>query len=46
MGYIIKDWAGNEMNFGVFGSFDEAWDYLLNRFENDEDLGEFEVYAV
>lgn len=23
--YIVKDWAGNTMEWGTFNSFDEAW---------------------
>ena len=43
--FIIQDWAGNELtDFGTFKSFDDAWEFLLSKFDNDEDLGEF--YAI
>ena len=41
--YKIYDWASNEMNFGEFETFDDAWCYLLERFEDDDDLGEYYV---
>lgn len=41
--FKIYDWANNEMPFGDFKTFEEAWDYLLTKFENDEDLEEYEV---
>lgn len=45
--FIIKDWTGNIMfNGKTFKTFDDAWDYLFSRFDNDEDLEEFFVEKV
>lgn len=45
MKYIIKDWAGNHMfKDKVFNSSEEASDFLINEFPNDDDdLGEYFV---
>lgn len=44
--FRIIDWAFNEMNFGHFKSFQDAWGFLYGKFESDEDLGEYEVVPV
>lgn len=42
--YLIYDWAGNlKFNGQSFDTFEDAWEYLYERFETDEDLGEFYV---
>jgi hypothetical protein len=41
--FVIKDWAGNTMNYGQFHSFDDAWEYLQEKFESEEDLQEYFV---
>lgn len=44
MRFIIYDWAGNQpFPSESFDSFQDAWDFLLSRFTEDEDLGEFYV---
>jgi len=40
--YIIKDWAGNEMNWGTFTSFEDAWDCIYTRLTHLSDE-EFEI---
>jgi hypothetical protein len=40
--YIIQDWAGNVMNFGEFDSFEDAWSYIYEHFQED-DYQEFYV---
>jgi len=48
--YVIKDWAGNLMlefkNYGVFAHSEEAFDYLLQRFPNDDDFDEYQVLEL
>lgn len=44
--FIVEDWAGNEMNYGTFATFEDAWDYLLGKFSKDEDLQEYFVTEV
>ena len=41
----IFDWAGNDLTgfYGTFESFEDAWDILFDRFESEDDLGEFQV---
>jgi hypothetical protein len=41
--FVVKDWADNLMNFGSFESFDDAWGYLLEKFESEDDLQEYFV---
>lgn len=41
--YIIQDWTGAVMNFGEFYTFQDAWDFILNKFPNDEDRDEYFV---
>lgn len=31
------------MNFGSFETFEDAWDYIFDKFENEEDREEFHV---
>lgn len=42
--FVVEDWAGNEMNWGTFKTFEAAWHEIMTRFESDEDRGEY--YAV
>ena len=40
--WVIKDWTGKTMFNGMeFATFDAGWDFLLENFSNDDDLGEF-----
>ena len=43
--YIIVDWANNPTfgEFTTFETFEDAWEFLLEKFESDEDLQEFYV---
>jgi len=42
--YIILDWAGNhKFKEKVFFSFELAFDFLLTKFPNDDDLQEFQI---
>jgi len=42
--YIIEDWAGTRKFFPLtFNTIDEASDFLLQQFSNDEDLQEFGI---
>ena len=42
MSYVIKDWAGNTLINGYdrlpleFDSFDEAWEYIHQTFQEDD----------
>ena len=39
--YYIKDWAGNyKFNYRTFPSHEDASEFLLTRFPDDEDLQE------
>lgn len=41
--FAIYDWANNELtDHGTFASFDIAWDYIYQNFEED-DFQELEV---
>lgn len=51
--YKIVDWAGNDcLTEQVFSTFEEAWDYIDERFQHldgeelDNTLSEYEVVAV
>lgn len=44
--WIIQDWTGREMNWGVFASFDEAWEAVYKRFRNEEDYQEYYATEV
>lgn len=45
--YYIKDWAGNYMfNYMTFSTYEEASDFLLCRFPDDEDLQEYCIDKV
>lgn len=50
MKFIIKDWAGNEMFDLKFKSFDDAWEFLYEKFpddhEKEEDNQELQEYYV
>ena len=35
MTYIIKDWAGNVMNWGIYSSEDDAYEDLMNHARAD-----------
>jgi hypothetical protein len=45
MKYIIKDWAGNRI-FPAFNfrTYEEACDFLMYQFPNDEDLQEYYIH--
>lgn len=42
MKYIIKDWANNEMNFGDFKTFEDAWSFIYEKYQdlNEEDFND------
>lgn len=42
--WIIQDWTGQQMNFGTFTSFENAWEAVYKRFPDEEDYQEY--YAV
>jgi hypothetical protein len=45
--YIIKDWANNTcFNSKEFNSFDDAWSFLFELFDNDADLEEYNVELI
>jgi hypothetical protein len=33
--YIVKDWAGNVMDWGTFSSYDEAWDVIAQKVDDE-----------
>lgn len=39
--WIIEDWTGRKMEWGIFNSFDEAWDAVYQRFDKEEDYQEY-----
>jgi hypothetical protein len=42
--YIIIDWAYNHLfQDQTWNTLDEAWDFLLQKFPNDDDLQEYNV---
>lgn len=50
MKFIVKDWAGNTIDFyGVFERFEDAWGAIYENFDHlgekefDEQMGEFYV---
>jgi hypothetical protein len=43
--FIIQDWAGNIMFHGkTFKTFEDAWEFLYEKFPNDGDLPRDEQY--
>lgn len=46
MKYIIKDWAGNLMNFGSFDSWDDAEEFLSIRLGDDYETDRQEYYIL
>ena len=37
MKYEIQDWAGNRLTaHGEFKTFDDGWDYIYEKFEEDD----------
>jgi hypothetical protein len=45
MKFIIKDWAGNRIFPALtFSTYEEASDFLLYQFPNDEDLQEYYIH--
>ena len=44
--FVIKDWTGTTMDFGLFDSFDEALSFLIKKFPNDEDLQEYFIELI
>lgn len=43
--WIIKDWAGNLMDFGRFASFDDAEEFLCEKLDDEyeTDRQEYEI---
>lgn len=53
MKYIVKDWAGNTLDFyGTFEDFEDAWGAIrenfahLNEHDFNEQMGEFYVEEI
>ena len=45
--YYIKDWAGNYMfDYITFPTYEDASEFLLEKFPEDEDLQEFYIDKV
>lgn len=42
--WIIQDWAGNLMDFGSFETEDDAYSFLSEKFDGDED--EMQEYYI
>jgi|TARA_Y100000296_G_scaffold19663_1_gene23391 hypothetical protein len=43
--FIIKDWAGNHCYMNkTWHTLEDAFDFLLEHFPNDDDLSEFYIY--
>lgn len=42
--YVIKDWAGNLMDFGRFKSFDDAEEFLTIRLGDNYETDRQEYY--
>jgi hypothetical protein len=44
MNYYIKDWSGNRIfENKTFSTFEDAFEFLLQKFPEDEDLDEYYV---
>lgn len=46
--FKIYDWAGNEMNWGTFKEFEDAWGFIYDKFRHlgddaEDEFGEYEV---
>ena len=46
--FKIYDWAGNRIGLEAFGTFDDAWDYILSDLTDllgltEEDYQEYDV---
>jgi hypothetical protein len=43
MRYKVFDWAGNDLSdyYGTFSSFEEAWEAIYKRLENEENPEEY-----
>jgi hypothetical protein len=42
--FIIKDWAGNVLDFyGEFDSYDDGWSALYAQFPDEENFDDFYV---
>lgn len=44
--WIIKDWAGNVMNFGTFKDFDDAEAFLCEKLDDDYETNRGEYYII
>jgi len=45
--FLIEDWAGNLCFEGKeFPTFDDAWEYIYERFPNGDETGEWDEYYV
>lgn len=42
--WVIQDWAGNLMDFGSFETEDDAYSFLSEKFDGDED--EMQEYYI
>lgn len=43
--FVIFDWAGNrKFPSKKFRTLEDGWDFLMAKFDSDEDLGEFQVF--
>lgn len=46
-GYYIQDWAGNYMfDYIIFPTYEDAFNYLLEKFSKDEDIEEYLIYSI
>ena len=42
--FIIKDWAGNQCFGGIeFTTFEDAWEYIYEKFDDEEEYQEYQV---
>lgn len=44
--WMIKDWTGKLMSYGEFETAEDAFEFLANKFQTDEELSEYTVFQV
>lgn len=45
--YGIYDWANNRLfPDKKFRTFETGWDYIMEQFPNEEDLGDYQVLKI
>lgn len=45
--YIIEDWTGmTKFHWKIFNTTDDAFNFLLEEFKDDEDIQEFQIVKL